>query len=251
MEYVPETVYRILKYFSKMKQIVPEILTKLYIYQLSRALLYIHSLRICHRDIKPHNLLVDPITQCLKLCDFGSAKVLVHEEQSVAYMSSRYYRAPELIFGATNYTTQIDMWSIGCVLAELLLGYPIFPGQTGSDQLVQIIKHLGTPTKKELSQMNYKCSEINLPKVKRHLWSSIFPPRTSPSGIDLVSKLLIYNPKERLRAEEVLVHPFFDELRDKETKLQNGNSLPKLFNFTSGNFKSMCRRIGCSNKCNR
>lgn len=76
-------------------------------YQLFRSLAYIHSLGICHRDIKPQNLLLDPETAVLKLCDFGSAKQLLHGEPNVSYICSRYYRAPELIFGAINYTTKI------------------------------------------------------------------------------------------------------------------------------------------------
>jgi glycogen synthase kinase 3 beta len=81
----------------------------LYMYQLFRSLAYIHSLGICHRDIKPQNLLLDPETGVLKLCDFGSAKHLVKGEPNVSYICSRYYRAPELIFGAIDYTTKIGM----------------------------------------------------------------------------------------------------------------------------------------------
>jgi serine/threonine protein kinase len=92
------------------------------------------------RDIKPHNLLVDPVRHVLKLCDFGSAKAFVPGEPNVAYICSRFYRAPELVFGATDYTTAIDVWSEGCVFAELLIGSPIFPGSSGVDQLVEIIK---------------------------------------------------------------------------------------------------------------
>jgi glycogen synthase kinase 3 beta len=107
LEYVPETVYRASRYFSKQKQTMPILEVKLYIYQLFRSLAYIHSQGICHRDIKPQNLLLDPSTGILKLCDFGSAKILVENEPNVSYICSRYYRAPELIFGATNYTTKI------------------------------------------------------------------------------------------------------------------------------------------------
>jgi glycogen synthase kinase 3 beta len=90
-----------------MKTVMPILEVKLYIYQLFRSLAYIHSQGICHRDIKPQNLLLDPSTGVLKLCDFGSAKILVENEPNVSYICSRYYRAPELIFGATNYTTKI------------------------------------------------------------------------------------------------------------------------------------------------
>lgn len=107
LEYVPETVYRASRYFNKLKTTMPMLEVKLYIYQLFRSLAYIHSRGICHRDIKPQNLLLDPNTGILKLCDFGSAKILVENEPNVSYICSRYYRAPELIFGATNYTTKI------------------------------------------------------------------------------------------------------------------------------------------------
>ena len=109
LEFVPETVYRASRHFNKLKSTMPILEVKLYIYQLFRSLAYIHSQGICHRDIKPQNLLLDPASGILKLCDFGSAKILVENEPNVSYICSRYYRAPELIFGATNYTTKIGM----------------------------------------------------------------------------------------------------------------------------------------------
>jgi glycogen synthase kinase 3 beta len=109
-------------------------------YQICRSIAYIHSLGICHRDIKPQNLLLNARTHDVKLCDFGSAKILVKGEPNVSYICSRYYRAPELVFEATEYTCCIDIWSLGCVMAELLLGSPLFPGDSGVDQLIEIIK---------------------------------------------------------------------------------------------------------------
>ncbi|KAH9732831.1 Shaggy-related protein kinase theta [Citrus sinensis] len=123
LEYISETVYRVSKHYTRMNQHVPILYVQLYTYQICRALNYLHHVvGVCHRDIKPQNLLVNPHTHQLKICDFGSAKMLVPGEPNISYICSRYYRAPELIFGATEYTTAIDMWSIGCVLAELLLG---------------------------------------------------------------------------------------------------------------------------------
>jgi glycogen synthase kinase 3 beta len=144
LEYIPETIYSVAKYFSRRKEYMPIFSVKVYMYQLSRALAHIHGMGICHRDIKPHNLLVDPVRHVLKLCDFGSAKAFVKGEPNVAYICSRFYRAPELVFGATDYTTAIDVWSEGCVFAELLIGSPIFPGSSGVDQLVEIIKVIFT-----------------------------------------------------------------------------------------------------------
>ena len=129
---------------------VPNLIVKMYAYQLLRAISYIHALGICHRDIKPQNVLVDPENHILKLCDFGSAKQLIAGEPNVSYICSRYYRAPELIFGNADYSCSIDVWSVGCVIAELMLGQPIFPGESGVDQLVEIIKILGTPNKENI-----------------------------------------------------------------------------------------------------
>ncbi|XP_042390961.1 shaggy-related protein kinase alpha-like isoform X2 [Zingiber officinale] len=202
------------------------------VFQICRALAYIHnSIGVCHRDIKPQNLLVNPHSHQLKICDFGSAKVLVKGEPNISYICSRYYRAPELIFGATEYTTAIDIWSAGCVLAELLLGQPLFPGDSGVDQLVEIIKILGTPTREEIKCMNPNYNEFKFPQIKAHPWHKIFHKRMPPEAVDLVSRLLQYSPNLRSTALEALIHPFFDELRDPNARLPNGRCLPPLFNF--------------------
>ncbi|RYP09054.1 hypothetical protein DL764_001550 [Monosporascus ibericus] len=236
-EFVPETVYRASRFFNKMKTTMPILEVKLYIYQLFRALAYIHSQGICHRDIKPQNLLLDPNTGVLKLCDFGSAKILVENEPNVSYICSRYYRAPELIFGATNYTTKIDVWSTGCVMAELMLGQPLFPGESGIDQLVEIIKVLGTPTRDQIRTMNPNYMEHKFPQIKPHPFSKVFR-RADANALDLIARLLEYTPTERLGAIDAMVHPFFDELRDPNTKLPDSRhstgqlrDLPNLFDF--------------------
>ncbi|KAK9076531.1 hypothetical protein SSX86_004865 [Deinandra increscens subsp. villosa] len=240
LEYVPETVHRMVRHYSKMSQRMPMIYVKLYSYQIFRALAYIHgSIGVCHRDIKPQNLLVNPHTHQVKLCDFGSAKVLVKGESNISYICSRYYRAPELIFGATEYTTAIDIWSGGCVLAELLLGQPLFPGESGVDQLVEIIKVLGTPTREEIKCMNPNYTEYKFPQIKAHPWHKIFHKRMPPEAGDLVSRLLQYSPNLRSTALEAMIHPFFDELRDPNIRLPNGRFLPPLFNFKSHELKGV------------
>eukprot|EP00112_Aurelia_sp_Birch-Aquarium-sp1_P013769 Seg2937.1 transcript_id=Seg2937.1/GoldUCD/mRNA.D3Y31 product="Glycogen synthase kinase-3 beta" protein_id=Seg2937.1/GoldUCD/D3Y31 len=233
LEYVPETVYRVARHYSRNKQTIPMIYIKLYMYQLFRALSYIHSTGICHRDIKPQNLLLNPETAVLKLCDFGSAKKLVHGEPNVAYICSRYYRAPELIFGATDYTVDIDTWSAGCVLAELLLGQPIFPGDSGVDQLVEIIKVLGTPTREQIREMNQHYTEFKFPQIKPHPWSKVFRSRIPQEAINMTGKLLEYTPSNRVPPLEACTFPFFEELRDSNTRLPNGRELPPIFNFSA------------------
>ncbi|XP_073835442.1 uncharacterized protein isoform X2 [Musca autumnalis] len=233
LEYIPETVYKVARQYAKTKQTIPINFIRLYMYQLFRSLAYIHSLGICHRDIKPQNLLLDPETAVLKLCDFGSAKQLLHGEPNVSYICSRYYRAPELIFGAINYTTKIDVWSAGCVLAELLLGQPIFPGDSGVDQLVEVIKVLGTPTREQIREMNPNYTEFKFPQIKSHPWQKVFRIRTPPEAINLVSQLLEYTPSARITPLKACAHPFFDELRQEGNHtLPNGREMPPLFNFT-------------------
>lgn len=235
LEYIPETLYKIARTHSRTRQNLPMILVKLYMYQLFRSLNYIHSMDICHRDIKPQNLLLNPETGVLKLCDFGSAKSLVGGEPNVAYICSRYYRAPELIFGATDYTTKIDIWSAGCVMAELILGEPMFPGESGVDQLVEIIKVLGTPTREQMKAMNPNYTEFRFPVIRARSWNRIFSShlRTPPEAARLVSNLLEYTPSNRLTPLGACAHPFFDELRSSCTKtLPNGRELPPLFNFS-------------------
>ncbi|XP_022968737.1 shaggy-related protein kinase alpha [Cucurbita maxima] len=244
LEYVPETVHRVIKHYNKLNQRMPLIYVKLYMYQIFRALSYIHRcIGVCHRDIKPQNLLVNPHTHQVKLCDFGSAKVLVKGEPNISYICSRYYRAPELIFGATEYTSAIDIWSAGCVLAELLLGQPLFPGESGVDQLVEIIKVLGTPTREEIKCMNPNYTEYKFPQIKAHPWHKIFHKRMPPEAVDLVSRLLQYSPNLRCSALDALTHQFFDELRDPNTRLPNGRFLPPLFNFKANELKGVAVEI--------
>lgn len=214
LEYVPETLHTASHwYFSKHKS-MPQLAVKLYSYQLLRSLNYIHSLGICHRDIKPQNLLIDPISGVLKLCDFGSAKILKPSEPNVSYICSRYYRAPELIFGARNYTSKIDVWSAGCVIAEMVLGQPLFPGQSGIDQLVEIIKLLGTPTKDEIRSMNPNYMEHKFPSVRPIPLIKIFP-NVEPEMVSMFVKIFNYSPAKRITAAQAMYEPYFDLFREK------------------------------------
>jgi len=233
MEYVPDSLSKVIRTYFKNKSSFPAILVKVYAFQMFRALEYIHSMGICHRDIKPQNILVDPSSHMLKICDFGSAKKLVKGEPNVAYICSRYYRAPELIFGATEYDNQIDVWSIGCVIVEMVLGQPLFPGESAIDQLVEIIKILGTPTKNQILIMNPDYNEIKFPMIKQYPWSKYFKSKNvSEEFVDFVSKVLVYEPSIRLSPSQALEHPFFDELKlQKKVCLPNGAFLsPEFFN---------------------
>ncbi|GAA5875700.1 hypothetical protein JCM1840_003179 [Sporobolomyces johnsonii] len=233
LDYVPETLYRIYRNYSKRRAVFPEVLSKLHMFQLLRALAYLHSIGVCHRDLKPHNILIGPPeTGHTVLIDFGSAKVLKPGEPNVSYTCSRYYRAPELIFGSTTYTNSIDLWSSGCILGELLSGSVFFPGSSGIDQLVEIIKVLGTPTKEQIRLMNPSYMEHHFPQIKPVTLSKILP-SASASALDLLSALLTFAPQDRIPAIDALAHPFFDDLKVPGVVMPNGKPLPRdLFMFS-------------------
>lgn len=128
---MPETLCSYMSSQRLLEKDIPPVLIKIFTWQLLRAMAHTHSKGIIHRDIKPQNILVDLDKTTIKMCDWGSAKIIDSQgTKSVAYICSRYYRAPELIFGCTQYNEKIDIWSVGCVVAEMFLLQPIFKGKT-------------------------------------------------------------------------------------------------------------------------
>ena len=123
-------------------------LVQSYIFQLCHALDWCHSNDVIHRDIKPENLLINPKSATLKLCDFGFART-VGSSRLTDYVATRWYRAPELLLGSTNYTMSVDVWAIGCIMGELVDGQPMFPGESEIDQLYIIQKVLGQMTQEQ------------------------------------------------------------------------------------------------------
>lgn len=236
-EYMPYSLHQIIK---KNIDPIPLIIVKIYMYQLCRSIAYIHSLNITHRDIKPQNILVDPNTEILKICDFGSAKTIKPGEESLSYICSRYYRAPELILGATIYTNAVDIWSIGCVFAEILLTGPLFKANKNSYMFEEFIKILGKPTEKEIlsidDQNTYDKYYYNI--EQKYSLRSMFSEQDD-DFIDLLSRMLKYNPNDRITCIHSLNHPFFNELKNSESRLPNGKKLPPLFNFSVDEFLTL------------
>jgi len=237
MEYIPYTVHYVLKKYMNESKSVPTMVTKVYVYQIFRALKYVHSLGVCHRDIKPHNLLVDPRSHVCKICDFGSAKILEAGQRNVAYICSRYYRAPELVLDAVEYTTAIDMWSAGCVFAEFFLGNPIFLGRSKREQLTEIMKILGTPSEEDCKLMNPKYPKREGGQIsqmfEKRPWPQFWGKRAPVEAIDLMDQILCYRPTERLTATKAMEHKFFDAIRSPGAKMSDGKSLPPLFDKTN------------------
>lgn len=193
------------------------------------------ELRLSHRDLKPMNVLINPLTQELQVCDFGSAKVLVSGEANVCYICSRYYRAPELLFGLTDYSTEIDMWSCGCILAEMLTQDTVFCGESSLDQIIEIIKVIGTPDEKYLARSpSFKA--LKIPPMKTHPWKSVlkrFGPE--PAFVDLITRILVFDREARLRPCQALLHPYFEDLITPQYE-EAVAKIPHLFDFSKHQF---------------
>ena len=234
MNYVSDNLNRIIRNYNHNKESFPLFTLKLYTFQIARALNYIHSKSICHRDIKPQNILIDPSTNRVYLCDFGSAKVIHPDDtNNVSYICSRYYRAPELILESQNYSESIDIWSFGCVIAEMLKGKPFLQGDSNESQLTKIKEVFGTIKEEELMAMGAKKDDETsnqMRKLRAIPLDEIFP-GVPKDLINLLNKIFIYNPKKRISALEIMAHPFFNDLRNEEV-YQNGKYIiPNLFDF--------------------
>lgn len=234
MNYVPENLNRVNKAHFEKKEHIDVFLIKLYIFQIARALNYIHNKKICHRDIKPQNILLDPQSNRIFICDFGSAKLLKKDESNVSYICSRFYRAPELLLGSEYYTTSIDIWSLGCIIAELFKGKPLLRTENKDEQINKIMECLGGPKEDDLAAFIDRQSAHELAKSTKSIKAKKFEdvlPNCPPEFIDLISKLLIYNPKRRLTAAEIMAHPCFDEIKKEENYNSDKYVIPNIFNF--------------------
>ncbi|XP_003388915.1 PREDICTED: mitogen-activated protein kinase 1-like [Amphimedon queenslandica] len=192
-----------------------------FLYQILRGLKYIHSANVLHRDLKPSNLLLN--TTCdLKICDFGLARIADPEQDHTGilteYVATRWYRAPEIMLNSKGYSKAIDIWSVGCILAEMLSNRPIFPGKHYLDQLNHILNVIGSPTEKDLSCIrNEKAKSYlkNLPFKPTVPWSRLYP-KADPKALDILGKMLTFNPDERISVDAALAHPYLEQYYDPD-----------------------------------
>lgn len=186
-----------------------------FLYQLLRGLKYIHSANVLHRDLKPSNLLLN--SNCdLKICDFGLARTTPETAVMSEYVVTRWYRAPELLLGCSAYTAAIDIWSVGCILMEIIMRKPLFPGKDYVEQLFLITELLGSPEDSDLGFLrsdNAKKYIKQLHHAPKKSFAEKFPD-ASTVAIDLAQKLLVFDPSKRITVEEALKHPFLSSLHE-------------------------------------
>eukprot|EP01068_Selenidium_serpulae_P005610 Selendium_serpulae@DN4105_c0_g1_i1.p1 len=193
------------------------------IYQLLKAIKYMHSGELLHRDMKPSNILLN--SEChVKVADFGLARSVANGKDDGSanpvltdYVATRWYRAPEILLGSTKYTKGVDMWSLGCILGELTTGRPIFPGTSTMNQLERIMVVTGKPSAQDTEAMQSPFAVTMLESVTPKKAKSFheFFPAASEQAVDLISKLLQFNPNNRISAEEALRHQYVEQFHNE------------------------------------
>ncbi|XP_072336449.1 mitogen-activated protein kinase 14 isoform X3 [Scyliorhinus torazame] len=185
------------------------------IYQILRGLKYIHSAGIIHRDLKPSNLAVNEDCE-LKILDFGLARHT--DDEMTGYVATRWYRAPEIMLNWMHYNQTVDIWSVGCIMAELLTGKTLFPGTDHIDQLKLIMQLVGTPGPELLmkissdSARNYIQSLLHMPKQS---FEDVFI-GANPQAVDLLEKMLVLDTDTRITAAQALAHSYFSQYHDPD-----------------------------------
>lgn len=210
--------YDLKKFLKAHGRQIPYKTTKNICYEILKGLAWCHGSRVMHRDLKPHNILLDKTASTVKLADFGLARAAHAVGKTITHeVITLWYRPPELLLGGCNYSDSVDIWSVGCIMAELLSGQAIFMGDCEIDTLFRIFRRLGTPTYEtwpSLSELPEGQSSNHWPSFPRP--ADVFGdlnPQLDMEGKDLLSRMLTYDPEKRISSLEALQHPWFADIR--------------------------------------
>jgi negative regulator of the PHO system len=210
------------KYMDTYGSPLPPDQIKSFMFQLLRGVAFCHERHVLHRDLKPQNLLINRKGE-LKLADFGLARAFGIPVNTFSNeVVTLWYRAPDVLLGSRSYDTSIDIWSAGCIMAEMFTGRPLFPGQQNDDQLIRIFRLMGTPTEETWEGVSkYPEWKPDFPYYSPMNLSSVLP-QIDPLGMDLLNKMLRLNPQERATARDLLKHPWFSE---QQKEFQQGQGM--------------------------
>lgn len=198
-----------------LKTPLPSETVKSFMYQLCKGVAHCHSHGVMHRDLKPQNLLVDKEKGLLKIADLGLGRAFTVPLKSYTHeIVTLWYRAPEVLLGATCYSTPVDIWSVGCIFAEMARKSPLFPGDSELQQLLHIFKLLGTPNETIWPGVSKLRDWHEFPQWQPQVISRVVPELNDKEGhgINLLKSMLEYDPAKRIAAKAALSHPYFDDL---------------------------------------
>mmetsp|Transcript_52210 Transcript_52210/g.59662 ORF Transcript_52210/g.59662 Transcript_52210/m.59662 type:complete len:523 (-) Transcript_52210:909-2477(-) len=208
-EYVEQNVYQLM---TKRQSKMGEAEVKSIVYQTLQGLAFMHKHGFFHRDLKPENLLIDD-NNVVKVADFGLAREIRSRPPYTDYVSTRWYRAPEILLRSTNYNSPIDIWAIGCMMAELYTLRPLFPGSSENDQIYKICSILGTPKQNEWPEGHRLAAQMNFtfPSFVPTALTSIIQ-NAGQDAIDIMYQMMRYDPSSRPTANQCLQHPYFKDV---------------------------------------
>ncbi len=253
-EYVDRNLLEILEQYPNG---LDQQLVKRFIYQLCKSIMYIHDNDMIHRDIKPENILVTNDLQ-VKVCDFGFTRSLPQKGGILTdYVATRWYRAPELLLGCTNYGREIDFWAVGCIMGEITDGKAMFPSENELEQLYMIQKLLGTLPQNMLEMFSanprfagYKMENVLKPETLERKYYG----KLNKQAFGFMKAMLKLDPRERLSGNDVLMHCYFDDIRNEDPDfvgvISNNNANSNVNNNLNKQNSNLVNNPGNSNNNN-